>query len=202
MRGVEQIPWAYDLLVHLLEATGLARWRGWLAEGASGRTLDLGCGTGRSLPLFPAGARVIGIDPEIRLLLRARTRARGHSGGAPLLLARAEALPLPDGAFDTVVVSLVFCSVEEPPKGLLEIRRVLAERGTLRMMEHVRPGGVAGRLADLLQPAWTFVAGGCRPNRRTEGAVKRAGFRIEPSTRVARGTLRRFVARPRGGPLP
>jgi ubiquinone/menaquinone biosynthesis C-methylase UbiE len=192
MRGVEQIPWVYDLLVGLFERTGLGRWRRWHAEGASGRTLDLGCGTGRSLPLYPASARPFALDPEIRLLLRARKRAPL----VPFVLARAEALPFPRGAFDTAAVSLVFCSVADPPKGLAEIRRVLAPGGTLRMLEHVRPDGLGGRLADLIQPSWTFVAGGCHPNRRTEEAVAAAGFALEPGKRRISSTLRRFVARP------
>ena len=49
MRGLEQIPWLYDGLCAVLERTGLAEWRRWLANGARGRTLDVGCGTGRGL---------------------------------------------------------------------------------------------------------------------------------------------------------
>jgi ubiquinone/menaquinone biosynthesis C-methylase UbiE len=192
MRGLEQVPWAYDLLVALFEATGLAQWRVWLARETVGRTLDLGCGTGRSLPLYPAGSRPIGLDPEVRLLLRARKRRVS----VPLVLGQAEALPFASGAFETVAVSLVFCSVADPQKGLAETRRVLAPGGTLRMIEHVRPDGLAGRLADLLQPPWTLIAGGCHPNRRTEETVTRAGFVIDPATRRTTRTLRRFVARP------
>ncbi|HSB60496.1 MAG TPA: class I SAM-dependent methyltransferase, partial [Vicinamibacteria bacterium] len=77
MRGIEQVPWLYDPLVALLEATGLGRWRGWLARGARGRTLDLGCGTGRNLPLVPAGAAAVGLDPGHASLQRARRRAPG-----------------------------------------------------------------------------------------------------------------------------
>ena len=53
MRGVEQIPWLYDAICALAERRGLGRWRQWLTQGARGATLDLGCGTGRNLPLFP-----------------------------------------------------------------------------------------------------------------------------------------------------
>ena len=74
MRGLEQIPWIYDAMCAISEATGLARWRGWLARGARGLTLDLGCGTGRNLPLFPAEARVVGIDLPADSLRRARKR--------------------------------------------------------------------------------------------------------------------------------
>jgi len=63
VRGLEQIPWFYDGLCAVLERTGFAEWRRWLASGARGRTLDVGCGTGRGLPLYGAGIRVIGLDP-------------------------------------------------------------------------------------------------------------------------------------------
>jgi SAM-dependent methyltransferase len=75
MRGIEQIPWFYDALCALCEATGLARWRSWLVSGARGRVLDLGCGTGRNLPLLPAGTRTVGLEPSWVALQRARRRA-------------------------------------------------------------------------------------------------------------------------------
>ena len=94
-----------------------------------------------------------------------------------------------------MVSSLVFCSVPDPGQGLQETRRVLAPAGQLRMMEHVRADGWLGRLQDMLQPVWTFCAGGCHPNRRTEDAVEAAGFRILDDGRRRTRTMRRFVAR-------
>lgn len=171
----------------------MRRWREWLAQGAQGRTLDLGCGTGRSLPLFPKGARAFGLDPSMDALRRARRRVPQVS----LVRASAQALPFRDGTFDTVVSSLVFCSVADQAKGLAEVRRVLRPDGQLRMMEHVRARNRLGaRLQDLIQPAWTLVARGCHPNRDTERAVESAGFRIEAEDRRARGTMRRFQAVP------
>jgi ubiquinone/menaquinone biosynthesis C-methylase UbiE len=178
-----------------MEATGLGRWRAWLAGGARGRVLDLGCGTGRNLPLYvrAEAALVIGLDPSHDALRRARRRAPG----IPLVRARAEALPFRADAFDTVVSGLVFCSVPDVPAGLGEVDRVLAAGGALRMLEHVRAPGWRGRLQDWLQPAWTWCAGGCHPNRDTERAVVAAGFSIEAGTLRARDTMRRFVARPK-----
>jgi ubiquinone/menaquinone biosynthesis C-methylase UbiE len=196
VRGFEQIPWLYELSCALLERTGLARWRAWVTGGAAGRTLDLGTGTGRNLPGFPAGARPVGVDPHADALRWARRRAPG----VPLVVARAEALPFRDGCFDTVVSGLVLCSVDDPDAALSEVRRVLRPGGTLRLLEHVRHEGLRGWLQDRVQPAWTAVAGGCHPNRDTEAAVARAGLEVVEGTRRARGTLRRLAARAaRGG---
>ncbi len=189
MRGLEQIPWLYDAFMALQERFGLGRWRAWLAGGAAGRTLDLGCGTGRNLPFYRRGAAV-GVDPNLDSLARARRAA------VPLVAARAEALPFKDGAFDTVVCGLVLCSVDDPAAALAEARRVLAKGGALRLLEHVRSGRRwQARLQDRLQPLWTRLTGGCHPNRDTEAAVEAAGFRILEEGRRARGVMRRFAAR-------
>jgi ubiquinone/menaquinone biosynthesis C-methylase UbiE len=194
MRGVEQIPWLYDAVCALYEAGGLARWRRWLAAGARGRVLDLGCGTGRSLPLLPPGTVAVGLDPSWASLARARRRAPT----VPLVVGSAEALPFRTGAFDTVLSGLVFCSVPDARRGLAEVRRVLAPRGRLRMLEHVRAAEPwKARWQDRVQPFWTRITGGCHPNRETERTVEQSGFAIEAAERRARGNMRRFVAAPR-----
>jgi ubiquinone/menaquinone biosynthesis C-methylase UbiE len=193
MRGIEQIPWLYDAFCAIGDATGLGRWRRWVTDGARGRVLEVGCGTGRNLPLYPEGAAVIAIDPGMDVLRRARRRAPA----IPLVRASAEALPFRDGAFDTAVSSLVFCSVPDVKAGFAEIRRVLAEGGELRMLEHVRSERpLKARFQDAIQPMWTRITGGCHPNRDTEAAVTDSGFEIEAASRRAQGTMRRFAARP------
>lgn len=193
MRGVEQIPWLYDALCTLIELRGLRRWRDWLTRGARGRTLEVGAGTGRNLPRYPKDLPLVATEPDLAMVKTARRRAPR----VPLVVASAEALPFRAGAFDTVVSSLVFCSVPDPARGLAEVKRVLREGGALRMLEHVRAQSpLRARWQDFIQPAWTWCAGGCRNNRDTEAAVERAGFVIEAEGRKQRGDLRRFQARP------
>lgn len=193
MRGVEQIPWLYDAMCAVLERTGLKGWRDWLVAGATGRTLEVGCGTGRNLPRYQPGLALFALEPSADTLRVARRRAPG----VHFVRASAEALPFREGAFDTVISSLVFCSVPRAEVGLGELKRVLTDQGQLRMLEHVRSEGWYGGVQDFLQPAWTVVAGGCHPNRRTEATVEAAGFVIEAEGRRADGTMRRFSARKR-----
>jgi ubiquinone/menaquinone biosynthesis C-methylase UbiE len=190
MRGLEQIPWIYDAMCALCEATGMRSWREWLARGAGGRTLDLGCGTGRNLPLFPAETKIVGVDFTFESLLRARKR----EPRALLVRASAEALPFREGTFDTVVSGLLLCSVARPDVAVSEMRRVLRDDGELRLLEHVRSDRPwRARFQDFLQPAWTALSGGCHPNRDTEATVMRGGFAV--SERRARSDMRRLALR-------
>ena len=195
MRGIEQIPFFYDLMMAVAEATGFGSWRQKLVKGARGRILDIGCGTGRNLPLYAQeDAEVVGADIRVELLFAARKRAPDR----PLLLASAEALPFRDHVFDTVVSGLVFCSVPDALTGLREVHRVLRPDGRLRMLEHVRSthATMAG-WQDAIQPAWTLISGGCHPNRDTEATVAAAGFEIEVESLRSRRNVRLFAARPR-----
>jgi len=192
MRGVEQIPWLYDLLIRLFPR--LAHWRATLLAQAHGRTLEIGCGTGLGLcQLAQHVDQLWGIDPSADSLRRAKARVPS----AALAIATAEHLPFPDNAFDCVVSSLVFCSVNDPQRGLAEIRRVLAPGGQLLMLEHVQAKGrLTARALDVIQPLWTGMTGGCHPNRHTEETVRAAGFTIDPDAYLARGVMRRFIAHP------
>jgi len=190
MRGIEQIPWLYDLSMLMLP--GIRRWRGELVAQARGRVLEVGCGTGLMLPLYPPGVDLAGIEPQRAALDRACARAHG----ARLLQGTVESLPFASHSFDAVVSGLVFCSVPEATRGLAEVYRVLKPDGRLLMLEHVHARSRSGRwILDRIQPGWTLITGGCHPNRDTERAVERAGFTIERAHYRARGLLRRFVAR-------
>jgi SAM-dependent methyltransferase len=92
--------------------------------------------------------------------------------------APAERLPLDDGSFDTVVSTLVLCSVEAPDAAAAEIRRVLRPDGRFLLIEHVRSPD-SDRLArwqDRLERPWGWVTGGCHPNRDTAATLAAAGL--------------------------
>jgi SAM-dependent methyltransferase len=76
----------------------------------------------------------------------------------------AEALPFPEAAFDTVVASLVLCTVPDLAQTLAEARRVLRPGGTLRFYQHVRADDPRlTRWQDRLERPWGWLAGGCHP---------------------------------------
>ncbi len=185
---------SYDVIMRGLALLGLERARRRLVEGVRGRVLELGVGTGLTFRHYDAGdGPAVGIDLDPSVLSRAAGRVRGRTA---LACADVQALPFRDGGFDTVVVSLVFCSVEDPARGLAEVRRVLRPGGELRLLEHVRSEGPRlGRWQDRLAPAWLRFTGGCRLDRRTVDAVRAAGFTIERERRPGRGLVAEIAAR-------
>ena len=168
-------PRLYDGLVGCLDRLGLGRLRGDLSRGLDGDVLELGVGSGRQLPHYPAGVVVTGVDPDAAALRLAERR----SPGVRLLVAEAEALPFDDASFDWVVSALVLCTVRDPDLALREVRRVLRPGGRLRVLEHVRsPHRLVARAQGLANPLWGVVAGGCRLDRPTEEHIASSGFTL------------------------
>ncbi|WP_163781852.1 class I SAM-dependent methyltransferase [Myxococcus vastator] len=184
---------AYDAVMTPLGWLGLTAARRKLVRGLSGHVLEVGTGTGLALPGYPdTVTAVTAIDVDEAALARARRRRPD----ARLLYASVESLPFPAAAFDAVVSSLVFCSVEAPARALAEIFRVLRPGGALRMLEHVRaPSPALATVQDLLTPAWMRVSGGCRLDRDTFDLVRRAGFDVERRVQRLQGVSELIIAR-------
>src|SRR5207245_941106 len=113
------------------------------------------------------------------MLSRTRRRAENVGRGLEPRQASAEALPFEDASFDTVVGSLVLCSVEDQDRALAEIRRVLKPGGRYLFLEHVRSDNPKlARKQDKLEGIWGIVAFGCHPNRDTFPRIA-AAFEVE-----------------------
>ena len=150
------------------------------ASRVRGRVLELGVGVGANWTYLPESIHYAGIEPDPHMVRRAQQRMRAAGRDVALQQARAEQLPFADGSFDTVLVTLSLCSVQDPGEALAEVRRVLAPDGIFVFAEHVRPAGRAwGRVADVITPAWRRIGGGCHPNRPTRQTITSAGFTIE-----------------------
>jgi ubiquinone/menaquinone biosynthesis C-methylase UbiE len=168
----------YDRLGRRAERGPMGRYRRELLADASGSVLEVGAGTGANLADYPEVERLTLTEPDGAMRRRLAPRAAEAPFPVELEGAPAEALPAADRSVDTVVSTLVLCSVDDPDRALAEMRRVLRPGGRFLFLEHVRGEGGTGRLQDRLVPLWRRMFGGCHPNRRTVDAIRRAGFGV------------------------
>jgi ubiquinone/menaquinone biosynthesis C-methylase UbiE len=174
----------YDRGLKATEDAGLRDMRREVLAGASGRTIDLGAGTGANLDLFPpqVGELVLAEpDPHMLQKLRAKLpRSRGAASSLEVVQAPAEALPFADDSFDTAVFTLVLCTVPDPAAALAEAARILRPGGRLLFIEHVRSEDTGlARWQDRLERPWRFLADGCHCNRSTVSQIEAAPFELE-----------------------
>ena len=159
-----------------------------LAE-ASGRTLEVGAGTGLNLPHYTeAVTQLVVTEPDPFMARRLRRRLADDSprpAAVQLVEAPAEELPFEDESFDTVVSTLVLCSVAAPDRAVAEIVRVLDPAGRLLCVEHVRSPDSRRlvRWQDRLERPWGWFTGGCHPNRDTIAALEGAGLQTDSLVR-------------------
>jgi ubiquinone/menaquinone biosynthesis C-methylase UbiE len=148
---------------------------------AQGRVLEIGAGTGANVPHFPSAVEELVLtEPSEGMLRRLRRRQQQEKREARLLRAPAENLPFEDDSFDTVVATVVLCSVPDQAAALREVRRVLKPGGQFLFTEHVRSARPElAKWQDRLERPWRVVAGGCHPNRETRSALEAAGFALE-----------------------
>jgi len=166
----------YDPFLALGEQRGMRERRRRLLRGARGAVLEIGAGTGLNLAHYPDELEELVLSEPIEPMARRlesrldRSDVRGR-----VLRAGAEALPVATDSIDTVVSTLVLCTVPDPEAALEEIRRVLRPGGRLLFCEHVRSD--SNRLAcwqERLAGPWKAFASGCRCNQETLGLIERA----------------------------
>jgi ubiquinone/menaquinone biosynthesis C-methylase UbiE len=159
---------------------------------AQGVVLEVGAGGGQNFPFYDPThvVRVEALEPDEAMLVVARRHLA--VAPVPITLTRApvEVLPFPDAQFDTVVVTLVFCSVGDPERGLREIWRVLKPGGTLLMLEHVRAQArMVAWLQDVLVPVTIRCMGHDHWNRDTLQTVLHTGFQTTQVRQLSGGLL-------------
>src|SRR6266480_4871 len=174
----------YDRQMAKTEKAGLRAFRERLLAGVIGDVLEIGGGTGANLPWYgPAVTSLTITEPQPPMLRRLEGSVRAHGAGqhgpsARVLRAPAEDLPFDDDSFDVAVSTLVLCGVDDQPRALRELRRVLRPGGRLLFIEHLRSADPAtARLQDRLNWLNRLVVC-CDCNRPTLDSIRAAGFTV------------------------
>jgi ubiquinone/menaquinone biosynthesis C-methylase UbiE len=184
----------YDRQIAGAEKAGLRGFRERLLAEASGEVLEIGGGTGANLTCYgPAVTALTITEPEPAMLRRLERKAGQQRPSARVLRAPAEDLPFDDHTFDMAVSTLVLCGVDDQPRALRELRRVLRPGGQLLFIEHLRSGdpGTA-RLQDRLNWLNRLMVC-CDCNRPTLDSIRNAGFTLTQAEHTALPKAPKFV---------
>lgn len=177
----------YDRFMAAGEKAGLGETRAQLLADAAGSVLEVGAGTGLNLAHYPSAVTTLTLaEPDTAMLRRLERAAARTRIPVTVLRAPAEDLPYDDGTFDTVVSTLVLCGVDDQPRAVRELRRVLKAGGHLLFLEHVRADD--DRLARRQDRLNWFnrATTSCDCNRPTLRTLEQAGFIVD---RLRRGQL-------------
>ncbi len=184
----------YDRMMAGTEEACLAAWRAEVLAVAQGDVLEVGAGTGANLRHYPQAVerlRLAEPDPDMRRLLSSEA-AKWTGMQVEVVDHTMEQLPYPSAVFDTVVCTLVLCSVSDPPRAVREAYRVLKPGGSLVFIEHVAAAtGTSLRVwQGRIEPLWHRLAGNCHLTRMTERTIGEAGFSM---VSIQRQSLRKAL---------
>ncbi|MGV3466022.1 MAG: methyltransferase domain-containing protein, partial [Heyndrickxia sp.] len=172
-------PYIYDIGMKPLENRTFKQIRRNLLNKANGRVLEVGSGSGINFPLYRNVEKVDAIEPSSYMQEKALNRKQLAMVPIECHQQSAEHLLFPDNTFDTVVSTLVFCTIPNPEKALKEIKRVGKENATFLFFEHVKMDqSLLAKTQEALTPLWKKVCDGCHLNRDTLKLVKEAGFQV------------------------
>ena len=195
-RRYNRIAPVYDLMESLVERSRYSGWRQVLWSKVEGKDiLEVGVGTGKNFPYYPANAEITAVDFSEKMLNRARQKAEEYNVKVDLQQADVQNMSFEDDTFDTVVATFVFCSVPDPVKGLKEIGRVCKPGSKVLLLEHVLSANrILAFLMNLVSPI-LVRAMGPNINRRTVENVANSGLKVEKVIDPAAGIFKLIEAR-------
>jgi len=202
---VNQVQSAYDEIADQYEKKiwfdqhilGVARLRKNLLSKASGKILEVACGTGQNFPLFASSSEVTGVDLSPKMLEQAHRSAMEHGLNVNLAVMDAEHLEFPDGTFDTVVSTLSTCTFPNPVKALQEMKRVCRPNGLIMLLEHGHSNlPWLANFQDRNEYQHYQDHAGCRWNQDPLDLISSAGIKVLRNKRNILGMFHSIEATP------
>jgi len=187
----------YDRTIGWFERRFVRDGREWVASRAHGDVLEVGIGTGRNLPFYPADARLTGVDLSPGMLKLARSPATSLNRPVDLRVGDGVRLEFADGSFDAVVFSLALCSIPHDDAAIREAKRVLRPGGRLLLVEHVRSPRRWVRAVELLVDVFASRLQGDHMLREPLIHARSEGFEVDELERSGLGVMERASARKR-----
>jgi ubiquinone/menaquinone biosynthesis C-methylase UbiE len=184
----------YDRDTGIYERVMLGDGRSWACSQAQGDVLEVAVGTGRNLPFYPLGIRLVGVDLSPAMLAIARDRACRLGVDVELREADAQALPFEDAGFDTVVCTLGLSSIPDDRAAVAQMYRVLRPGGQVRLMGHVASDKPVVRAAQHLLERYSLPLVGDHQTRRQLPLVLEAGFVVRQRRSFRGGAIERLAA--------
>ena len=151
-----------------------------VASGLSGEVLEVGFGSGRNVPHYPAAVvDVAAVDPAMYGRVLAAGRVAASRVPVRYVGLDGQELPLADESIDSVLVTWTLCSIPDIDRALSEMRRVLRPGGAIHFIEHGRsPNPGIAKWQDRLTPLWGRIMGGCHLNRPIPELLSGSGFAL------------------------
>lgn len=173
-------PWLLD---RALGHPAIDARRAALVGAATGDVLEIGFGSGATLPFYdPARVRQLTVvEPSEGMNRRAAARLDNSPVPVRSVPGAGEGLPFADGSFDTVVTCLTLCSVGDPAQVMAETARVLRPGGQFLFLEHVLSDTPERQRWQVrLTPLQRVIGVGCHLDRDTAATIRAAGFALPP----------------------
>ncbi len=175
----------YDIFEQPMELMLFKKWRTEVLSSLKGKCLEVGVGTGKNIPFYSDDIDMTAIDFSEKMLEKAKDKAYAMKRNINFFHMDVQNMDFKDNTFDCVFTTCVFCSVPDPLKGLMEIKRVCKPDGKIIMIEHVRSEKkVIGLIMDIFNPI-TVNLYGANINRKTVENVRNAGFTQVKVTNLA-----------------
>jgi len=136
--------------------------------------LEIGAGTGTNLHYYRPDTDLTVVEPSRDMLNFFLKKAEKYPLNIRIVEGFAEKLPFEDNSFDSVVSTLVLCSVTSQTKVLKEIKRVLKPDGVFVFIEHVKAPDqtITAKFQNVLHAGWKWLFEGCDLKRETGKVIK------------------------------